>query len=191
MRGTWSACVVVMLLIGAGFALAAEPAKPPESAKSPERRRLANVVEFTPPEGWEEAKKVATESRAAFISSDHRSMLAVEVLPPDAELNDTFTKGVIKKLREMRALGKETFVTPPEVISDARFGLRIRERYKTADNKIGDSVHLYRYLGPRVLMVTAKQFTDDVQDKPAAHGTAEQTSLNAAFLKPATPPKRK
>ena len=147
---------------------------------------LGGKVEFTAPpaQEWERAHVTGAGDAAAYMRKDHEGMIAVQVLPADAELSGQMGGAIVRQLRQNHKAAGQKIVMDPKVERDPRFDLRVHEKYQQSDKTI-DELHLYRNLGPRVLMVTANAQTGgDEHDKPILK-SGEDLALSAKWIKPA------
>ena len=70
----------------------------------------------------------------------------------------------------------------PTVESDDRFALKIHERYeagKGEKKQVADVLHLYRYVGRRLVEATVNSVAADADAVKAEHGDAEEALLSA------------
>lgn len=149
-------------------------------------------VEFTPPEGWTKSDVNSNASRAAYVSPSREGMLLVEV-PAKMELADGTGDAVIKQLRGMRQKdGSKT--DELKVEPDDRFDLRIVDRFTPKNGREASQLHLYKKVGPRVVMVTVKSVAEDADKTKEIHKAGEDALLSAKYNgapeKPATTGKR-
>lgn len=164
--------------------------KPPASRPAPDsagetRSLLGGEFHFRAPEGWAESAKAARDDTAAYAWPHHDSMLAVQVLPADAKITAAAAGKIIQSLRATRQKNKEQIVKAPVVEKDPRFLLRIHEKFKTGENheKTAEQLHLYRRVGPRVVMVTVNTSADSADDVKAALTAGEDVAASASYEK--------
>ena len=139
------------------------------------------AVHFTPPsaESWEPSKH-ATARILAYTTKKHDAIVAIELLPDDMVVDKETTGAIVKQLRG--AHGQAKVVLQPTVESDERFALKIHERYevgKGANIKVADVLHLYRYVGKRLVMATVNSVSDDPEAVKAAHADAQECLVSA------------
>jgi hypothetical protein len=167
---------------------AAAPATTPATVPStqPAAESLANgQIRFTPPPGdWIEVQKSRKPTVAAYVSADHMGAVAIEVLPADADVEPKTADLIVRKLRQGRRQARTTIVMEPTLEKDDSAAIRIHEKYRAAD-KVADVLHLYRQVGPRVVMVTVSALSDTPDGVKAIHEAGEQVSRSATFVKPA------
>lgn len=182
--------VFAFVLAGlAAFAWSAEKPKLPAGAdKKPtvatgEKVKLANgLIEFVTPEGWTEAPANKTPLRNVFTAPKHDAALSVEVLPPSMQITPDMADSMMKKMRQTRQANGQKFVDEPKVEKDDRWIIRIRERYQVKD-KVADQLHLYRAVGPRVVLVTINSLAGEEGAKEH-DAVGEQASLSAEYIAP-------
>jgi hypothetical protein len=182
----------VLIAIGAGMTVRLEAAdKPPlpanrdkpGTAASDGKRHLAdNAISYEPLESsWIEAVKSKTPTRDAFVSKGHDAMVAIEVLPASMTITPELASGMIKKIRENRKANGNKVIQEPTLEKDERFIIRIREKYQVKD-KVADQLHLYRQVGPRVVLVTINSLGGEEAAK-GHHEAGEKACLSAEFAK--------
>jgi len=141
--------------------------------------RLGNVLDFTPPEGWEVAKNATTPTRAAYVSKDRQAMMSIELLPASMKIEPSLAADMIKKMRQNRQANSQKYVDEPKVEKDEKYIIRIRERYQIKD-KVADQLHLYRAVGPRFLLVTVNSLAGE-EKAGEHHAAGENASMSAAI----------
>lgn len=147
---------------------------------------LGGKVEFAPPaaDEWERAHTTGAGDVAAYMNKEHKGMIALQVLPADAEISPQMGGAIIRQLRQNHKQAGQKIVMDPKVERDPRFDLRVHEKFRQ-DDKTVDQLHLYRNLGPRVVMLTAQAQADsDEQSKPIFKA-GETLALSARWVKPA------
>jgi hypothetical protein len=137
--------------------------RPADETPDGKRRLAGGQVEFVPPAkaDWDESVKNRTATRNAFVSTDRKAMLVVEVLPPDQQITAAVGPAMVKRLREVRAKSGEKPTRDPAVEKDERFVVRVRERITAADGTAGEQLHLYRAVGSRFVYTLCKTFGGD------------------------------
>jgi hypothetical protein len=148
---------------------------------------LGGKVEFTPPGGdWERAHVSGAGDAAAYMNKDHKDhkgLIALQVLPADAEMSPQMGGAIVRQLRQNHKQAGQKIVMDPKVERDPRFDLRVHEKFQQGEKTI-EQLHLYRNLGPRVVMVTAQaQADNDEQSKPTLKA-GEDLALSAKWIKP-------
>lgn len=183
------------LLVAAAALPAALPAadKPPlpadrnknakNTAPDDGKRHLAdNAIQYDPLDAdWIEAVKSKTPTQDAFVSKGHDAMIAISVLPASMTISPDMANSIMKKIRENRKASAQKFVQEPTVEKDDRFILKIHEKYQLKD-KVADQLHMYRQVGPRVVLVTINSLAGEEGAK-AQHEVAEKACLSAEFVK--------
>ena len=172
--------------LGTALAIAADKPRLPADKNQPSggtdtKRSLASdAISYAPPEGkWIEAVKSKTPMRDSFVSESHDAMIAIEVLPPSMTITPDLAAAMIKKIRENRKANAQKFVMEPTVEKDERFIIRLHEKYQIKD-KIADQLHLYRQVGPRVVLVTINCLGGEDIAK-GQQEVAEKSCLSAEF----------
>ena len=182
----------LMLFLGVQRApLAAAPATAPGSPATrpstqpvPSQSLANGQIRFAPPpDDWVEATKSRRPTAAAYVSADHLGAIAIEVLPTDADVEPKTADLIVRKLRQGRRQSHATIVMEPTLERDDNANIRIHEKYRAAD-KIADVLHLYRKVGPRVVMVTVSALSDTPEAVQAIHDAGQQVSRSTTFVKP-------
>lgn len=167
---------------------ASRAAEPTTRPAGPKDALAGGLVEFARPAGgWDGDKKARTATRAVFVSQAPEGIAFIEVLPPNAETGAATAPAVIKQLRENRRKNDQQVLMDPTVEPDARFALRVHERYQ-AGERVADVLYLYRRVGPRVVLVRVDARAEGEADVKAVHAAGEALALSAAYVKP--PPKK-
>lgn len=168
-------------------ATATKPAAPPATAPAPVGRvtLAGGLVSYAAPPGeWESGTKDKTPNRDTYFTTSRKGLLVVEVLPAGQKYGPDLGKPILDKLKQNKRLRKQTYLEEPRVEPDARFALRIRERYRMNDTTVAEQLHLYRQVGPRAVLVMVTTLTDgDAAKEQLAAG--EAVSLSAEPVKPA------
>lgn len=178
MSRTLLASILVVLVFGAIASSADE--KPKDS--SPAASLLGGRLTFTPPpdDGWARATNVNADDAAAYAARDEKGAIAIQVLPADAEMTPQMGGAVIRSLRDAHKKADQKILFGPKVEPDKRFMLKVHEKYQVGD-KTADELHLYRHVGPRVVMVTVNAWvTDDAAAKPV-HQAGEDILASAKW----------
>ena len=164
-------CLIVAI-VGAG----AEKRQPPSL--------LGGRIMFTPPpaDKWKPADHPANDSTAAFVAENHEGAMALQVLPSDAQLSGQMAQAIVRQLRDNRRRAKQKMALEPKVERDPRFALRIHEKIEEKD-KIADQLHLYRDLGPRIVMLTVSALVTKDGDPKPVHKAGEDVLLSAKWVK--------
>ena len=179
MSRTLLAPILVLLTLSAR-ALSADD-KPKDSPS--EGSLIGGRLTFTPPpdDAWARATNVKSDDAAAYGARDEKGAIAIQVLPADAEMTPQMGGAVIRSLRDAHKKANQKILFGPKVEPDKRFALQVHEKYQVGD-KTADELHLYRNVGPRVVMVTVNAW---VTDDPAAnpiHKAGEDVLASAKWV---------
>lgn len=150
----------------------------------PSASLLQGKIAYQPPSGdsWERAHNIEGETAAAYVSESLQGAIAIEVLPGDAHITPQMGPAIVRTLRQNHKNAGQKIIMDPKIERDSRFDLRVHEKYEQGD-KVADELHLYRDLGPRVVMVTASAMGQS-KDAKTIHKAGEQVLLSAKWLKP-------
>ena len=140
--------------------------------------------QFYPPEGWEEVKKSRNATTAAYVAPGHQGAIAVQVLPPDADMDAATAALIVRRVKADRKKSGTKMVMDIAPEKDERFALRLREKYMEGE-KTADVLRLYRKVGPRLVMVTIKSLGKSEEDAKPIHATGEEVTLSVEYVRPA------
>ena len=166
-------CVLLMLAAEGGAADRPAPAS-----------LLGGRVTFTPPpqNDWKPAHAPGGDAPAAFVREDEGGVMALQILPSDAQVSPQMGPALLKQLRENHKNAGQDVTMPPKIERDKRFARRIHERYKAGDKEY-DELHLYRDLGPRIVMVTVNTIVQKEKDAKRELKAGEDVALSAKWVK--------
>lgn len=173
-------CWAVVMLMGVAAAALGAATAPASSATL-----LGGRIAFVPPpdDVWQRAENVVSDDAAAFAGRKHEGAIAIQVLPADAEITPQMGGAVVRALRDAHKKAGEKIVMDPKVEPDKRFALRVHEKYQHGD-KTADELHLYKNLGPRVVMVTVNTWVADDAAARALQAAGEDVGVSARWVKP-------
>ena len=179
MRNTKVGIALASLLLLSAVVLAA-------NEKSEKESLLGGKVEFSPPpaDEWQKAHVSGAADAAAYMSKDHKSLIALQVLPADAQVSPQMGGAIVRQIRENHKQAGQKIVMDPRIERDPHFDLRIHEKFEQ-DGKTIEQLHLYRNLGPRVVMVTAQSQADGQDKDKSPLKAGEDVALSAKWVKPA------
>jgi hypothetical protein len=157
---------------------ATNPAKPPEPPKRVRDGLVKGAVRFLVPVEWEIEERNENGLQVRYRADDSGqakvSMLVTQqaqgIPPNDARLRQQLAKFVIDGLnKSLKEHGAE-IIDPPKIEPDARFFLRIHERFKDKEGEgVYDQVHFYRAVGINLIDVTATAVTEDKEEAKRLH----------------------
>ncbi len=117
-----------------------------------------------PSSEWKAVKPDPAAESISFIDSRQDGQMVVALLNKDASVDPDIAQqvavAIIKKLKEMHTQQHQLLVMPPKMEKDKRFAIVIHEKYKVGQH-IADQLHIYRSVGPRVVMLTVNSVSDD------------------------------
>jgi hypothetical protein len=169
----------------AALLLALAPAQGQTAAtQSAEASLLHGQIRYTPPETWRNApSNAAADMAATYLAPDHDGLLLIEVLPENAVISPQAGSALVVKLRANHKKAGQAIVMDPTVEKDARFSIRIHEKYKTKDGATADELHLYRKVGSQAVSVTVQSLSEDQKHIDVVHRAGEETLLSARARK--------
>lgn len=164
------------------FAAIVRPADEKSRDAAPDGSLIGGRLTFTPPpdDAWARATNVNSDDAVAYAAHNHKGAIAVQVLPADAEMSPQMGGAVIRSLRDAHKKANQKVLFGPKVEPDKRFTLRVHEKYEV-DGKTADELHLYRNVGPRVVMVTVNAWVADEQQARPIHKAAEDLLVSARW----------
>lgn len=131
-------------------------------------------------DAWQRAENIHSDDAAAYARRDHQGAVAIQVLPPDAEMSDQMGGAVIRSLRDAHKKANQKILYGPKIEPDDRFALKVHEKYQSGD-KVADEIHIYRNVGPRVVMVTVNAWVTDEAKAKQIHTTGEDLAASAKW----------
>ena len=87
---------------------------------------------------------------------------------------------VVRSLRDAHKKANQKILYGPKVEPDNRFALKVHERYQSGE-KVADELHIYRNVGPRVIMVTVNAWAADEAENKQIHKTGEDLAISATW----------
>jgi hypothetical protein len=176
------------LFLGLAATMAATPAtKPAGPASRPaagtDTSIARNQYHFPAPAAsdWSAVKPDPDAESITFLNTDRDGVIQLMLLDKDASVDPgvagQVAVAIMKQLKERRAKDKTEMVMAPKIEKDKRFAIVIHEKYKVGD-ATADQLHIYKAVGPRVVMLTVNATAAD-PDKVAAIQTAAKDMLDA------------
>ncbi len=188
---TASAFSTASVVAALGFCLiAARPATKPTTAPSADtsgavQSLAAEQVQFTPPPAadWK-YRETQTPDSAYFQATKGEGAIQLLWAPKDFQLSretaGSFAGGIVKDLKAKHAEKKDVVVLAPKIVRDSRFEIYIHEKFKVGQY-VEDELHIYKSVGPRVLMATVSTVEKDEAAVTATHKAAEDLLASAKF----------
>lgn len=151
-------------------------------ALPPDGSLIGGRLTFTPPpdDAWARATNVNSDDAAAYAAKDEKGAIAIQVLPADAEMSPQMGGAVVRSLRDTHKKANQKILFGPKVEPDKRFTLRVHEKYEV-DGKTADELHLYRKVGPRIVMLTVNAWVDDDEAAKPIHKAGENLLASAKW----------
>jgi hypothetical protein len=182
--------ITALILSAVSVALAVEPASQPAG----ERSMAKDLFHLTDPGApWGIVDYRAEGDAVLYVTDSHDGEMQVALLPKnasvDAGIADNVAVAIIKKIRADRAKAGVKVVMAAKSEKDSRFAVRIHEKYMAGDKTV-DQLHVYKSVGPRVLMLTVSSLADDADVAAAELKAGEDLLLSAKFNRKAFKPDR-
>lgn len=170
---------ILLLLVSCQLIFSADE-KP---ASSSDASLIGGRLRYLPPpdDTWERAHNVNADDAAAYAGRTHQGAIAIQVLPADAQMSPQMGGAVVRALRDAHKKADQKVLFGPKVEPDKRFALRVHEKYQSGD-KIADELHLYRTVGPRVVMVTVNAWVTDEAGAKPIHVAGEDVLVSAKWI---------
>ena len=151
-------------------------------------------IEFNePPPPWTRAKmaNISDDSAAAFgMEESDRRMMMLRILPSNASIGPAVARDIVSTLRGRHKKANEEMVMVPTIEKDARFPIRIHERFKDKDGKVVDETHLYMQVAGRAAELDVHTVSEDPVELNGDRKLGEDILLSTHW-KARTPPVKK
>ncbi len=172
-----------VLLILCLLQIAATPTTNPTS--QPTGSMVQDQVHFTPPPDPWVQKEVKTADSVFFQNPKGDCAFIATWEPKDFDLNPDdvgqVSVAILKQLKEKHIAQKQEMLIVPKIVKDKRFDIVIVERFKVSDTVTQDQVHLYKEVGPRVMVVACSSVSTDEQTIADTHKIAEDFLVSCKF----------
>jgi hypothetical protein len=152
--------------------------KPTPQAAMPSRIRdglINGSVRFLVPQEWELADRSENGNSVTYKLPDDKGHVAIlvsqqaESIPnSDMRVRQKLAQFVLEQDNLDLKNRKMEIIDAPKVEPDARFMVKVHERFKDEDAII-DAIHIYRGVGINLVSITASANTDDKNDAKAVH----------------------
>jgi hypothetical protein len=181
----------MLMGIVALVSLAAGPATRPGGAPARVRDGLVNgSVRFLVPADWILDGRAENGLNVVYKTSDDVGLVSMlitqqkEAIPQhNAALLAQMTKTILGWDNENIKKHNFEVIDAPKVERDARFMLKIHERYKDGDHPF-DVIHIYRGIGLNLVGVTAAASTDDPKVAKQVHDAASLMLMSVSLAAP-------
>jgi hypothetical protein len=134
-----------------------------------------------PADQWAIIHPDPASDTVTLINQAHDGQIQMQLLPKDASVDPDIAMNVavavIKQLKATHEQNHDVMILQPKIIKDHRFAFCIHEKYKVGDN-VMDRLHIYKAVGPRVLLLTANSLAKD-EDKITAIQKAGEDLLDS------------
>jgi hypothetical protein len=137
-----------------------------------------------PPGEWTAVNPDPAAQSITFLNGKHDGAIQLVLLNKDASVDPDIAMNVavaiVKELKRSHTEHNDVVILQPRIEKDRRFAVVIHEKYKVGD-KTADQMHIYKSVGPRVLMLTVNSVADDPAKTISIHAAAEQMLDAARF----------
>jgi hypothetical protein len=157
--------------------LAGAPATGP--AIGPDMSIAKDQYHFPAPavDEWKAVKPDPDAESITFLNSKEDGAIQLVLLPKDASVDPDIAMNVavamLKQIKADRAKQGVEMVMQPKIEKDKRFAIVIHEKYKVKNDQVADQLHVYKSVGPRVLMLTVNSVAIDADRTAAIHAAGE------------------
>lgn len=173
-----------LVLIGASLLLAAGPTSKP--TPGPDTSIASDQYHFPAPPSpeWTAIKPDPTAESITYINAKHDGVIQVVLLNKDASVDPDIAGqvavAIVKQLKADHIQKHVEMVMEPKIERDKRFAIVIHEKYKVGA-QVADQLHVYRSVGPRVLMLTVNADSDDPDKNVQIHKDGEDLLAAVKF----------
>jgi hypothetical protein len=171
--------------------LAASPASQPDSGPDTSIANDQYHFPAPPPDEWTAVNPDPSADTIAFLNKQHDGAIQLVLLNKDASVDrdvaDNVAVAIVKQIKESHAEKKDVMVMQPKIERDKRFAVVVHEKFKVG-NSVADQIHVYRAVGPRVLMLTVNSVATDPEKAAAIHAAGEDMLAAAKFNRKAFKP---
>jgi hypothetical protein len=119
-----------------------------------------------------------------FLNTKRDGAIQIALLPKDAnvdpDISGSVAVAIIKELKRQRAAKHSVIVMQPMIEHDRRFAIVIHEKFKEGDETC-DQLHVYKSVGPRVLMLTVNSVAKEPGKSASIHKAGEAALDSAKF----------
>jgi hypothetical protein len=173
------------------FSLAAAPTTRPSSAPARVRDGLVNgSVRFLVPADWILESRTDNGLNVVYTTPDKAGLISIlitqqrEAIPQhNAAVLAQMTRTILAWDNENLKKHNFEVIDAPRVERDARFMLKIHERYRDGDHPF-DVVHIYSGIGLNLVGVTAAASTDDPKVAKQVHDAASLMLMSVSLAAP-------
>jgi len=133
---------------------------------------------------WSAVNPDPAAESITFLNAGHDGAIQLVLLAKDADVGPGVAMNVavaiVKQLKQQHAEQKTVMVMDPKIEKDKRFAIVIHEKYKVGD-AVADQLHIYKSVGPRVLMLTVNTTAADPDKVASVQKDAEEMLAAAKF----------
>ncbi len=125
------------------------------------------AYKYKAPKGWIYQAVKGSTLGAVYRSPDKQAVIYVQLRPKGAVSVDQVRYGqsIIQKLKEDFLRSKTEVISPPAIVNDSRFYLKVHERIKVKSEKLADQSHIYLMPGKDLIelsVITTAEGTDQI-----------------------------
>jgi hypothetical protein len=182
---------VAPLLIFPGYRAPAAPATQPTTkpttkpaVPSATATLFNGRIEYIPPADWKiQHSNLPGDIAAIYVAADEDGYFALQVLPENAVTTPDVAQKICLQLRMNHKKRGQAMDLAPVVEKDARFPIKIHERYKTKEGKTADETHMYRVIAGRAMELDVQSLSENADHIELVRKTGEDVLLSARWKK--------
>ena len=178
----WTRSFLAVLLVGVSARAGQES---PGMMLGPVDQKLGAYLHAAPT-GWTAQKPRDSNLAMMYRSPGKSGVLLVQVKPnagAPIEMQAKYAQETIQMLKQGFAKNKTEVVSQPAVVKDARFFLKVQEKFKTkgetADSppKTATQTHIYRVEGKDMIVLTAISTSEKQEEAAGVQKMAEEMAM--------------
>jgi hypothetical protein len=164
--------------------LAASPTSKPAAGADTSIAKDQYHFPAPPSPEWTAVKADPDAESITYSNAKHDGAIQMSLLPkgesvdPDAAAD--YAAEVIKLLNERHQNAHTVVVMQPKIEKDKRFAIVIHEKFKVGD-LTEDELHIYKSVGPRVIMLAVFSVSDDADKTTQIFGDAKDLLDSVKF----------
>jgi len=183
----------VLMILTAWSAASAGPASRP-AARPADEPILGGALFFRPPpDDYHLLGRSENDRSIHYATADGAGAINLAVVPQDnaiGNLSQPIAQAVVRKLKAEFEEGHTPVLMQPRVEKDPDLFIRIHEKFKNADGRSIDQIHIFRVIGIYLVSATVTAASDDPAAVNQIHKLGEDLlwTVHTAAARPASRP---